>query len=993
MSLSDEPTSPTPPAWDRLKDVVADALDRPRDGRRAFVESACGDDPSLAAEAASILGLDEGAESDATTFVLHPRVDAFLGLNGPDPAALAGTRFAGKYELIRLLGEGGMAAVYLARQDGVERPVALKVLRPHALGYDARGRFAREVTAQGRLDHPGIARIYDAGLWRDPAAPAAAAVPFLAMEYVDGPPLTRYADERELSLPARIRLLADVADAVHAAHQRAIVHRDLKPANVLVAPNGAPKVLDFGIARVLQLTDDDGETAARAGTLQTTAGMLMGTLGYMAPEQAAGADGEGRVDVRSDVWSLGVMLHELVTGRLPVPTRGLPLTEALRRLAEPDVTAAGIGPIPGDATGGDLTAVLTTALAGEPERRYPSAEALADDLRRMLRNEPVTARPQTRRYRARKFARRHRAAVLASLATAVALLAGAVVSTVGFAREATARRQADAARTEAERSLAAADAELGRSNAARTFVSHVLSASDLDSAGGGAGVTLLQAIRLAEPELGRHVRGDPLVEVDMRLTLARALRSLGDLDQSVRQYRLALDAARRVEEYDGATRGARTSAWLQPMEVQFELAGTLANEGNDAAGARAEYEQAAAAMRAAAGRPGRHRPRVEFEQQRTLASILDAEGRHAEAADLFAACAARGAALVESGENPVDDAGIAAEELVTLKSNAAGAMRSAGRVGEALALMREVVSAREAAVGAGNPSAILARHNLAQTLADDGQLDESEMLFRRALDQARAAVGADHPLTLNVRDSLTALLVTRQTPADLEEAIRLAGESAAAYRRLGKELSPDAIGAINNRATALAYLKRDAEAATAYREATERASAAYGPEHPTTLILRANLGRALADSGDRVAAVAQLREVYEAQRRTLGDRDPSTVITRNNLAMILLDDGKAAEAAAELRQCHAIAEQQGWGGMAPLFRRGLGKALKAAGDPEGAERELLRAYEELEDLGPAHRAVAAGYLAELYDAWDRPAEARRWHSLSAPATAPADQNH
>src|SRR5690606_18163932 len=186
----------------------------------------------------------------------------FMGLSGPDPSALAGKRF-GKYELSRLLGEGGMAAVYLAKQDGMERLVALKVLRPHALGYDAHRRVGREVAAHGRIHRPGAARIIDAGVERDPSLPGSRPVPYIAMEYVDGLPLTKWAAHHKLPLEDRLRLLADVADAVHAAHQKAIVHRDLKPGNVLVCDDGKygrPKVLDFGIARILQKSDE-GELA------------------------------------------------------------------------------------------------------------------------------------------------------------------------------------------------------------------------------------------------------------------------------------------------------------------------------------------------------------------------------------------------------------------------------------------------------------------------------------------------------------------------------------------------------------------------------------------------------------------------------------------------------------------------------------------------------------------------------------------------------------
>ena len=987
MSDMARPTPPAPPApaWQRLKEIVAAALDLPRAERGRFLDESCGADAGLRAEAGSLSEPD--ADAGAERFLLHRRVDPFLGLTGPDPASLAGRRFAGKYELLRLIGQGAMAAVYLARQDGVERPVALKILRLHALGYDARRRFEREVQAQGRLDHPGIARIYDAGVWSDPAAPGVGGTPYIAMEYVDGLPLTRYADERGLPLAGRLRLLAGAADAVHAAHQRAIVHRDLKPANVLVAPPldasadatpGRVKVLDFGIARVRRLADADGDAAAQ--TLETTAGVLLGTLGYMAPEQAGGEP--DRVDVRSDVWSLGVMLHELLLGRLPVPVAGLPLTEALRRLGEPDVTAATIGAIPGDASGGDLTAVLTTALASEPAGRYPSAEALADDLRRVLDYQPVAARPQTRRYRARKFVRRHRAGVAAAAVVSATLIAGATVSTIGFAREASARRAAVAAQADAERALAVATAENRRSLAARAFVSNLLGAADEESAGGGEHVTLLAAIRAAEPKLPQYVHGDPIVEGDVRVTLARALRSLGDISEATRQYRLAIDAAGRVADYDAAATGERVAAWLWPIELQFELSGTLAGV-NDAAGGRAEYEQAAAALAASDNKSSPHRPRVEFEAKRALAQVLDAEGRYAESADLWLQCLQLGEALVEIEPDAVGSTGISPDEIGSMQSWAGSAMISAGRTEEGTRLMRQNLAGREATLGPDNPATLRAHNNLAHALVEAGQLGEAEAAFRQSLAKATASLGVDHPVTMGSRNGLASTLISRQSPAALQEAVTLEDANIASYRRRGEDLSADAISTFNNRATALAYLDRNAEAADAYREAADRAAAFYGPDHVTTLILRGNLSQSLAKTGDRAAAVAMLRDVYAAKLRTLGPREPSVIITRNNVAMFDLEDGRAAEAAAELRACLNVAEEQGWGGLVPQFRRSVGKALTAAGDYPAAETALLTAYDELAELGPAQQAKAAGYLADLYDKWQRPGDAATWRERAA----------
>ena len=295
--------------------------------------------------------------------------------------------------------------------------------------------------------------------------------------------------------------------------------------------------------------------------MQTTTGVLLGTLGYMAPEQARG-DGDA-IDVRTDVWALGVMLHELLTGRMPIEVTGVPLTEALRRLAEPNITPANVGHIESD-DAGDLRAILTTALATEAERRYPSAEALADDLRRVLRHQPVTARLPTRSYLMRKFVRRHRTGVAAVAMIAVALIGGATAATVGFVREASARkaaveseRRAIDARNDAEISLQFAEVQQQRSQAARGFMTHVLESADTDSASGGADVTLLQAIRNAEAGLVALRSGRSRRRVGCARDLGPGTAQPGEVDDADRQYELAFIAANKATDRPPAVHSKR----------------------------------------------------------------------------------------------------------------------------------------------------------------------------------------------------------------------------------------------------------------------------------------------------------------------------------------------------------------------------------------------------------------------------------------------------
>ena len=316
--------------------------------------------------------------------------------------------FIGHYRVVCLLGEGGMGAVYEAEQDNPRRPVALKLIRPGLVSPSLLKRFAQEAQILGRLRHPGIAQIYEAGLAED-------GQPFFALEFVRGLPLDEYAGRERLGTAARLELLARVCDAVQHAHDHGVIHRDLKPGNILVDEAGQPKVLDFGVA----LADDD----LRSSTDRTRTGQLVGTLTYMSPEQVA-AD-PSAVDARSDVYTLGLILFELLAGRLPYELEHLSLPEAALVIREREPARLGSA----DSTfRGDVETIAGKALEKDKARRYSSAGDLAADLRRYLRHEPIRARPPSALYQLSKFARRHQALVGAVLGVFAALLVGTITS-------------------------------------------------------------------------------------------------------------------------------------------------------------------------------------------------------------------------------------------------------------------------------------------------------------------------------------------------------------------------------------------------------------------------------------------------------------------------------------------------------------------------------------------------------------------------------------
>jgi WD40 repeat protein len=393
------------PSPRRVEEIFDQAIDLDPGRLATFLDEQCKGDADLRAAVEELLQLDSNGQ--AAESLLRSPLDG--SRTQGDAAAVPPLPTIARYRLVRVLGEGGMGTVYEAEQDNPRRTVALKVIRPGLTSDSLLQRFAREAQILGRLHHPGIAQVYDAGV-------AASGQPYFAMELIAGVPLDRYAHDHALDVRGRLELMARVGDAVQHAHERRVIHRDLKPANILVEPSGQPRVLDFGVARAtdLGLTVGDGYT-------QT--GQVIGTLNYMSPEQASGDP--SALDPRGDVYALGVILYELLAHRLPYSLEELPLPEAARVIREQEPLR--LGSLDTHLRG-DVETIVAKALEKDPRRRYASAGELAADLRRYLNHEAIRARPPSAIYRLRKFARRHKALVGAGLGIALALALGTGVS-------------------------------------------------------------------------------------------------------------------------------------------------------------------------------------------------------------------------------------------------------------------------------------------------------------------------------------------------------------------------------------------------------------------------------------------------------------------------------------------------------------------------------------------------------------------------------------
>ena len=495
-------------------DLFARALDEnPRDVR-AWLEEHC-TDPEIRRRVERLLERDE--ESRDSTELLRSPVRRTGAQTSPAmPSTIGGFR------VVRRIGAGGMATVYAAEQERPRRSVALKLIRPENASASGLKRFEQECEILGRLEHPGVAHIYEAGIVSEAESPQWAGYPWLAMELVSGERLDRWAAEHQPTVRQRIELLSAIADALHHAHQKGIIHRDVKPANIIVTVAGRPKLLDFGIAR---LVDD-----SRPTEMHTQTGRLIGTLAYMSPEQIEARGDE--LDVRTDVYSLGVVAYELLTGRLPHDTAERSLASSARAIVEE--TPERPSRIQSELKG-DIETVVLTAMSKDRGRRYQSMSEFASDLRRLLESQPIAARPASAMYQLRWLARRNRALVSVAGVGACLVIAALIAVSVFAWR-------LDRANDQLDLRVRVAERETERQRAVSGFLERVMTSADPFAENAEASdVTVGELLDRAEPWLEVSFVDSPLAEAAARAVVGRSRKGLGDFEEAERQYRLALD--------------------------------------------------------------------------------------------------------------------------------------------------------------------------------------------------------------------------------------------------------------------------------------------------------------------------------------------------------------------------------------------------------------------------------------------------------------------
>ncbi len=801
------------PDWQRVKDLFDECLSRPEAERASHLRQACGADGALRDRIESLLG----AHDEAGDFLAEPTQEGAPGPVGGHPA---GTRAApgaeaigegpgstiGRFKLLQQIGEGGFGVVYMAeQQEPVRRKVALKIIK---LGMDTRqviARFEAERQALAMMDHPNIAKVFDGGATESGR-------PYFVMELVAGVPITQFCDERNLTTQERLGLFVPVCRAVQHAHQKGVIHRDIKPSNVLVTLHDetpVPKVIDFGIAKATRdrLTEK---------TLFTEFKQFVGTPAYMSPEQAelSGLD----IDTRSDIYSLGVLLYELLTGTTPFEAetlRGAAFDEILRIIREqepqrPSLRLSTLGDRLSDVARrrrsdpgtlsriirGDLDWIVMKALEKDRQRRYDSAGAFADDVARHLFDEPVAAGPPGALYHFRKFARRNRGVLVASSIVAAALVLGLAAATVGLIQATHAKADAEDARDRAER-------EARIAQAVNDFLNEDLLAAVDPENTADREITMREVLDAASAKVEDRFSDEPLVEAAIRTTLGKTYRNLGAYDEAEKH----LNRAVRLRTEALGEEDPDTLRALNHLAFLYHDQGRLA-EGE------ALHEKVLSVRRRLLG----------DEHRDTLASMNNLgnnyidQKRYDEAEPLLEEALAIRRRTI-GADHP--------DTLVSM-NNLASFYWDQSRFAEAEPLYLEALEGRRRVLGDDHPHTINSIDNLGTLYLMQGKLDEAEPLFLETKDRCLRVFGDDHPKSSTSLNNLASLYYRRQ---DYERAASCFGDSLAGLRRT---LPADhwQIGALlSNYGACLIRLKRFEEAEKALLESYQILTDTFDAQH------------------------------------------------------------------------------------------------------------------------------------------------------------------
>jgi serine/threonine protein kinase len=952
---------------DRIDDLFAQAVDLPPEERQAFLSSACNGDADIQAEVEKLLAAHENAERATEFLASTPKarqITVDYDENSDDP--LIGQQI-GPYEIEKRLGGGGFGDVYFARRTKeFKQTVAIKVVRDVVRDLP---RFERERQLLADLRHENIARLLDGGTLSDGR-------PYIIMEFIDGRPITQYCDENRLPVKERLALFKQVCKAVAFAHAYGAIHRDIKPLNILVNEQGIVKLLDFGIAKLLDSPSrgtlvpipqpvrpdamPDAETVSFAldsssiGITGTAPGFIAPmSPPYASPEQARGKE----VSTASDIYSLAVVLYELLTGYRPYYFQRNTLEEVQRVICEveppkpsavvvdpsllkmgrrPEETASPetLAELRGTTTKmlhrtlkGDLEAVVLKSLAKDLPDRYQTVEKLNDELERFDRALPVDARQISRIERTARLMRRHKSITALATVAIIALVGGTVVSTL-FALES--RHQAAAALAAAEQEKKAKETAVQReteTSAVLDFVENkIFAAARPKGQEGGLGhdVTLRQAIESAMSFVDAGFEDQPLIEARLRNALGMSFSYLGEAQRAAQQFEIARDLCTpQVGPHH-----PYTLLSINNLAVAYFGAGRLDE-------AIPLYEQTLAARRK---KLGADHPDT-LDSMNNLAIAYRKVGRLDQALPLYEqTLAARqkqlgpghpdtlasmnGLALAYRASGRLDESLALYEQTLAAHRNVLGpdhpdthssmhglaiAYHAAGRRDEAIKLFEKTLAARRKKLGADHPDTLTSMNDLASAFSDADRLDEAIPLYKRTLAARRKKLGEDHPDTLA---SMSGLANAHRAAGRLDDAIPLYERTLAAMqKKLGAD-HPHTLGLMNGLANAYHAADRRDEALPLFEKSLATMRKKLGADHPDTLTSMNNLANAYSDAGRPDEAIPLYEQTLAARRKKLGADHPDTLDSMNNLAIAYRDAGRLDEALPLFDQVVAEAQKR-----------------------------------------------------------------------------------
>jgi serine/threonine-protein kinase len=872
--------------WSRIDAIFAAALTLPRGERRAYAERACADDPGLLSELEALLAAADAVDAE--------RGPEWPRLQDVGAAALQGIGQAnpdvppevGRYRLLRRIGRGGMGFVYLAeRSDGAfEHTVALKIADSAGRTSAIIGRFLRERQILARLQHPSIARLYDGGFTVDGR-------PYFAMEYVEGVPITEFCDARALDVPERLRLFQEVARAVQYAHRNLVIHRDLKPTNILVTSEGRPKLLDFGIAKLL--TEKDGEGALTV--TRTDARML--TPAYAAPEQVRGEP----ITTASDVYQLGVLLYELLVGQHPFRTAGRTPYEIEQAVLDEEPRRPSSVRSTIDR---DLDSILLQALHKEPERRYAAASAFLEDTERYLTGLPVTARAGSPTYRLGKFVRRHRLGVgVAALFTL--LLGGYAVTVTAQARQIAAERS----RAEAERDRAQLEAD--KAEQVSSFLAGLFeSANPYSDEQDGPDIRVRDVMERGAVRVREELADQPEVSAELLELIGKVYQNLGMYEEVRPLYDEALAIRERLHPGPHEETGETLSllGFLQQEAGEYEeseatfrralemqravhppgnpaiamtltrLGGLLWFNNGDYAGAEAAFREAIDIHRSAGSADGDLASSLNG-----MANVFHSQAEY-ESAEPFYAEAIERYQRHYGGDHPF---------VAIVQTNFAALLRDKGDLSGAEAVQRDALGMLRRLQGEENIDVALGFGTLGTILLEQDRLAEADTLLKRALTLIGGIVGEGHPYTLRTRGHIAKLRLAQgrvaEAAADLAP---LRADFAAAF--------PEGHFAHSEPLAILGRMHlqegRPESAEPLLREALAIREAAYPDSHWQIAEARLLLGASLAAQERRAEAEPLLIAALTALEERRGASDPYAREALGQLVRLYAAWGRPEEA-------------------------------------------------------------------------------------------------